>query len=102
MSQNPYFYYYSQQHAKSQISPTVRPRASNEGAFDRLASWSTQLKHRMVALASLSLWYVTLARRRDFLTAWMDFSLPRTAFFLLARYSVLSVNRRRPIDVEFE
>eukprot|EP01047_Picozoa_sp_COSAG01_P004388 COSAG01_NODE_145_length_24103_cov_41.178012_4_plen_102_part_00 len=55
----------AQQHAKSQISPMVRPRASNEGAFDRHASRSTQLKHRLVALASSSLryMYVTVARR---------------------------------------
>ena len=53
----------AQQHAKSQISPMVRPRTSNEGAFDRLASRSTRLKHRLVAVSSLSLWYVTVARR---------------------------------------
>ena len=52
----------AQQHAKSQISPMVRPRTSNEGAFDRLASRSTRLKHRLVGVASLSLRYVTVAR----------------------------------------
>ena len=54
----------AQQHAKSQISPTVRPRASNEGAFDRLASWSTQLAHRLVAGAASSLRYLSVARRK--------------------------------------
>ena len=65
----------TQQHAKSQISPMVRPRASNEGAFDRLASWSTQLKHRLVALASSSLRYVTVARRYGLFDC-SDFFIP--------------------------
>ena len=53
----------TQQHAKSQISPMVRPRASNEGAFDRFASWSTQPTHRLVAGAPLSLRYLSVAPR---------------------------------------
>ena len=65
----------AQQHANSQIAPMVRPRASNEGAFDRLASRSTQLKHRLVALASSSLRYVTVARRYGLFDC-SDFFIP--------------------------
>jgi hypothetical protein len=65
----------AQQHAKSQISPMVRPRTSNEGAFDRLASRSTRLKHRLVGVASLSLRYVTVARRYGLFDC-SDFFIP--------------------------
>ena len=48
----------------------VRPRASNEGAFDRLASWSTQLTHRLVAGAALSLDIYALPGAADFIDFW--------------------------------